>query len=549
MLSQKHRNQMNNYFTEYCNATSIHGFRYLGEQKRSYTEKIWWLVTLIASVCLCTYLIMKTYNKWERSPVIVSFATKQTPIWQIPFPAVTICPETKCLQSEFNFTKLYLKTLNGTLNDDELATLEYLSLICNPRMAISLLKMKTINETILHFFDDISPNYEDVFLICFWIGEPFYCKSIFTPILTDEGVCFTFNMLDRKELFNDDMLIFKDYLQHNQSSVGWNLEYGYGKNVKKNTYPRRALFSGATKGLQVIMLANDKDLDYICGDSLQGYKILLHHPAEVPRVSQQYFRVPLNQAVVAGIKPEVMTTSSELQSYPPEKRQCYFPNERNLRFFKIYTQQNCEVECLANFTLRLCKCVDFHMPHAKFTPICGARKLGCMKYADSMLLSNEIETKLREIEDEELQKNESFMDSLDSVFDKFVNKDKNEEKPRSSKCDCLPSCTSLSYSIETSQADWNWAEYFRGLNETILADKDKVYLSKLVIFFKDMQFISSERDELYGPIDFLANCGGLLGLFMGFSFISLVEIIYFLSLRLINNIRKRRIHKVIEFDA
>lgn len=51
-----------------------------------------------------------------------------------------------------------------------------------------------------------------------------------------------------------------------------------------------------------------------------------------------------------------------------------------------------------------------------------------------------------------------------------------------------------------------------------------------------MQFIASERNELYGNMDFLASCGGLLGLFMGFSFISIVEILYYLSLRLFCNI-------------
>lgn len=31
--------KMNNYFSEYCDNTSIHGFKYLGEQDRSCIEK------------------------------------------------------------------------------------------------------------------------------------------------------------------------------------------------------------------------------------------------------------------------------------------------------------------------------------------------------------------------------------------------------------------------------------------------------------------------------------------------------------------------------
>ena len=64
--------------------------------------------------------------------------------------------------------------------------------------------------------------------------------------------------------------------------------------------------------------------------------------------------------------------------------------------------------------------------------------------------------------------------------------------------------------------------------------------SRLTIFFKDSQFITSIRSELYGQTEFFANCGGLLGLFMGFSFLSLIEIIYYLTIRLACNINLRR---------
>lgn len=67
--------------------------------------------------------------------------------------------------------------------------------------------------------------------------------------------------------------------------------------------------------------------------------------------------------------------------------------------------------------------------------------------------------------------------------------------------------------------------------------------ARLSIFFKENQFITSHRSELFGPTDFLANCGGLLGLFMGASFLSLVELVYFCTLRLYCNLRSRRNRK------
>ena len=56
-------------------------------------------------------------------------------------------------------------------------------------------------------------------------------------------------------------------------------------------------------------------------------------------------------------------------------------------------------------------------------------------------------------------------------------------------------------------------------------------MSKIKIYFKKNQFVALKRSELYGLTDFLSNCGGLLGLFMGFSILSIIELLYYLSFR------------------
>lgn len=68
-------------------------------------------------------------------------------------------------------------------------------------------------------------------------------------------------------------------------------------------------------------------------------------------------------------------------------------------------------------------------------------------------------------------------------------------------------------------------------------------MARLSIFFKETQFITSKRSELYGKTDFLANCGGLLGLFMGVSILSIVEIFYYLTIRLCCNLSMRKKRK------
>lgn len=59
----------------------------------------------------------------------------------------------------------------------------------------------------------------------------------------------------------------------------------------------------------------------------------------------------------------------------------------------------------------------------------------------------------------------------------------------------------------------------------------RAFRSEVTIFFKDDDFIFSKRSELYSFTDFIANFGGILGLFLGVSILSIVEIIYFMAFR------------------
>lgn len=75
----------------------------------------------------------------------------------------------------------------------------------------------------------------------------------------------------------------------------------------------------------------------------------------------RFFRVPLDQVVIAAIKPRMITTSDEIKAYKPQERQCYVPGEKNLTRFKIYSQQNCLSDCIVKFTLSKCGCIPFYV--------------------------------------------------------------------------------------------------------------------------------------------------------------------------------------------
>ena len=60
-------------------------------------------------------------------------------------------------------------------------------------------------------------------------------------------------------------------------------------------------------------------------------------------------------------------------------------------------------------------------------------------------------------------------------------------------------------------------------------------LAVVHIFFKSQHFIRNERGEFFSFVDFFSNVGGLIGLCMGVSAISVVEAVYFLTMRVVFN--------------
>lgn len=150
----------------------------------------------------------------------------------------------------------------------------------------------------------------------------------------------------------------------NPNATRWSMERGYffNKYIGFNTYPYRVPSSGIKVGFFAELRLFQKDLDYICRGPTQGFKVTLHNPDELPQVSKHFVRVPLDQEVLVSVQPQMITTSDGLRNYNPIRRGCYFESERTLKFFKSYSQRNCELECVAEATLRKCGCVKFSMP-------------------------------------------------------------------------------------------------------------------------------------------------------------------------------------------
>ncbi|XP_061399071.1 pickpocket protein 28-like [Musca vetustissima] len=362
--------------------------------------------------------------------------------------------------------------------------------------------------------DKMLPGFQKYFFSCNWFGNQVNCKDLLTKVYTDEGICYTFNSLKADDLYHDrvvrsQMRKEKNYTKNGGQKLAWSLEKGYAAGSDINTYPVRVLSSGSAAGFQITLQTFTNETDYTCNGPTQGFKIMLNSPDDVPSVVKHFVRVSMDREILVAVKPKMITTSANIEAYHPEKRRCYLNKDRQLKFYKIYTQRNCERECVTNFTYSECGCVKFSMPRTADMPICGEDKLWCYRRARDNLLMKQ------------------FKEGL-------------EHSEGNGGCNCMPGCTSLEYETEISEGSFDLVNTLKAFDnyEDYYAQYPGGKMSVVQIYFKDNQFITSRRSELYGITELLANFGGVLGLFMGVSLLSVVEIFYHCSLRLWSNVRR-----------
>lgn len=348
--------------------------------------------------------VMDIYEKRKERPVMISFAKGLTPTFEIPFPAVTICPEANLCGSD-DFENLIETHVNST--------------------------MKNSSNAINEIFDRCryqSRQFDD-------------CKQHFSKVITDEGVCWTFNMLDQNDLFHNNTIAPYMKLPNHGKPSDWFLEKDY-ESSKLKVYPHRVIGSGIQSGLLVDLKMKKSEM---CMKGVQGFRLSLHTPAEVPQVSKDFYSIPLQKQTTVSVKPHMIYSSKNIKDYDPNSRQCFLKHEKKLKFYKVYAKSSCELECLTEKTLFSCGCVKFSMPHDNHTKVCDSSKLDCVYEADHNYTINELEYKL-------LKKQLK----IDLKHGRITQGDeKFKQLKHMQSCNCLPSCTSLRYDAVISQTDLN----------------------------------------------------------------------------------------------
>lgn len=380
-----------------------------------YIYSLFWIVAIVCSSTGCSFFIISVYKKCQASPVIVTFAVESSSVTTIPFPAITICP-----QSGFRGNFSYLlsdnvcKFTEDATNHMQKLIIKSLHQFCNINHEKNLNFKTCVSKQLRKMWIP----FEDLFNSCKWRGEEIPCSKLFTEIWTEQGICYTFNILDG------------------------NLHQSIKSDLKIEKNPKKILGAGVTAGLELILNGTNAGAKKVCSNSSSGFMLDMHSSVDIPKVSNRVLKIPLNQELLVAVRPNVMTTSELLVDYSSEVRQCYFDGEKKLKFFQSYTQLNCELESLTNFTLGICGCIRIGMPFDNYTDICGFNMQNCAVEAEENWVIQNWEKNLE-----------------NQVKEKFGKKKKRSLEK------CLPSCSSITYQEEISKNNFYFNENYRALEK------------------------------------------------------------------------------------
>ncbi|XP_055644078.1 pickpocket protein 28 [Toxorhynchites rutilus septentrionalis] len=470
-------------FREYCLNTTIHGFKYVGTVGLSVFERTFFAISFLLVSILSIYFISSVYQKWQSTPIIIGLNPIATHIRDIPFPAVTICNMNQARRTAAE---------RIAPNSLEHAMLESICSLDGEYNATNYEgKWSNVQKTLLN----ATQPCHRMIQACRYAQKVQRCIHMFQPVLTDEGLCCTFNNVDPAYMMqHTDITARQPEASENPfEPIEWTPEGGYKGKPRNTTYPRAIAGTGTNMGLTVILDANVSD--YFCSStSSYGFKLLLHNPTETPKMAEyaQYIQVGTENRII--VNPKISDASYLIRKVAQAQRQCVFANEANLSYFRTYSRNNCEMECEARLIQENCGCVLYYMPKLREdTKICSKADAGCYEEIKSSIA---------------LTANTSLM------------------------CSCLPGCFEISYSMYLTTAELCIGKF--KIREKLLTQNDsyaRANIALVYIFFSDTYFRSFTKGELVGFTDFLSNIGGLLGLFMGFSLISLAEVFYFITLR------------------
>ncbi|XP_070559986.1 acid-sensing ion channel 2-like [Ptychodera flava] len=202
---------------------------------------------------------------------------------------------------------------------------------------------------------------------------------------------------------------------------------------------------------------------------------MLYPQGEVPLVGDLGFAVSVGQEVRIGID------VTNITNLTPPHGSC---GKRALKYYDKYSRNSCRMECVTDFMVESCGCKMFYMPGN--VTICDIETAYYCGRAALAMVTNISDT-----------------------------------------CECPVPCSQLIYKPILSNAKFTSDIYGIYLEDIyklprVYCDKN---IAKLDIFFQELALHEVQEEKAYGILGLLCDLGGSLGLWLGGSILTVIEIL------------------------
>ncbi|CAK1548750.1 unnamed protein product [Leptosia nina] len=301
--------------------TSIHGFKFIADSKRSLLERLFWLTFVSLSWYCSSLLIAAQYHSFVNNPI--SFVVETTyKDWATYFPAVAVCENDNVPRIEVVSDGLWGSNHDFNIEEvlKELAYYKgvayYTAEFCDPKSPLP----ECFKDDITYYANLVRSNCEATLSNCTWNGNLFDCCKYFRSIDTELGLCFAINSIQGRE----------------------------------RTPPKLNLANNRTTGrgrlrFNVLVPAN----------------VYVLNKEEVPSITTPGSDV---MDVAAEIHRKRLISIKDIENdagarqVSPEKRKCRYTDENILDVYRHYSYSACTVQCRKRAQLRICNCTNFNMP-------------------------------------------------------------------------------------------------------------------------------------------------------------------------------------------
>ncbi|KAK3911908.1 Sodium channel protein Nach [Frankliniella fusca] len=394
-----------------------------------------WFCTTVLGLVAALVIIVSLWEKFQTNPTITGLDT-DFHNWDVPFPAVTLCqsdPANSSLVNDF-----VNRTWPDATEDKRAYYREFVMALAN----ISYDSMAALEPYVV--------SRCEVLVECAYKGElEIECCSYFTPIFTEHGFCFAFNLR-----FNE---------------TEWPYDYN-----RRDSFTREYIQETDTTWSMAV------DTDDAQNNSVS---VFIGSSDDLPTLDMAPQHVWTRRISRLSFDAKETYTTDSARQLSIRQRRCVFEDEIALVTDTKYTYSACMRQCRMELAHALCGCLPpfYPLPTRKVKGYktrfryCTLKELGCI------------------------------VKNADKFSTKWIN------------CPCELGCSHTVYEMEK-------------LLEPADPNGDEVSIN-LEIGFVSWPMQKYKREVLFGWVDLLVAFGGIAGLFLGFSLLSGVEIIYYFTLR------------------